>query len=156
MAVCYLLGGRPYRSAAQQTTFAQDGYLMGVVRAHGLDAVIQRDGDLLAAIFTTGCASALLAGLLVEDGKPWSREDATANAARFDRLTAQEEKDQLLAALEGLLAGFFPIGARSSTASPTSSAGKGTRRSRRATARETAAASGSSSSPPSPSTPASA
>jgi hypothetical protein len=34
MAVCYMLGGRPYRSAAQQTTFALDGYLMGVVRAN--------------------------------------------------------------------------------------------------------------------------
>lgn len=110
-----MLGGRAYGSAATQTTFAQDGYLMGVVRANKLDVAINRDEDLLAAIFVAGCASALLAGLLTEDRKPWSVADAKANALYFDGLTADEDKSQLLAALEGLLAGFFLGGGRSST-----------------------------------------
>lgn len=160
----YLLGGRAFGSAATQTTFAQDGYLMGVVRANKLDVAINRDEDLLAAIFQTGCASALLAGLLTEDRKPWSREDALKNAAHFDSLTAAEDKAALLAALEGLLAGFFHDAGRSSTPSTATSSTRPPRKTQvrgrkprpPALTQSSAAATGSPSSPPSPSAPASA
>lgn len=154
----YLLGGRSFRSAATQTTFAQDGYLMGVVRANKLDTAINRDEDMLAAIFTAGCASALLSALLVEDGKTWSRETALANVTHFDGLTADDEKALLVAALERLLIRFFPAGGSSSKASPTSSReGAPRRRPRRRTVAMPAitAESGPDSSPTSPSTPAS-
>ena len=149
-----MLGGRAYRSAAQQTTFAQDGYVMGVVRTHQLDDVINRGEDLLAAVFSSGSAASLLSGVLVEDGQVWSRERAIANARHFDALTAPEDKAALLAAMEGLLAGFFLDASPSSTDSPTSSGEAGTRRrrSRRARTRTTAADTGSASSPVSPTT----
>jgi hypothetical protein len=121
MAEAYVLGGRPYRSPAQQPTFAQRGYLMGTLRTHKIDVAINKDADVLAAIFSTGCASALLSGLLVEDGAAWTREKAIKNAAYFDGLTTDDDFTALCAALESLLAGFFPLTGSSSTASPTSS-----------------------------------
>ena len=154
-----MLGGRAYGSAAQQPTFAQRGFLMGAVRANGLDKVINRDGDLLGAILDTGSASRLLAGLLTEDGTAWTRENALANAAYFDGLTSEEDFAQLLSALESLLAGFFAPSGTSSTPSPTSSGRRRkTSAEKRATIRATKltsdSAAGPTSAPPSPSTPA--
>lgn len=136
MANGYLLGGRAYRSAATQPTFAQRGFIMGTLRTNGIDAVINRDGDVLGAVLDTGCATKLLAGVLVEDGNAWSREAAVTNAAFFDGLTSEEDFTALCTAVEALLVGFFSQpNAGSSTASPTSSAPsakakRGTRRPR--------------------------
>jgi hypothetical protein len=157
MAEVFMLGGRAYRSAATAPTFAQRGFLMGVTRTHALDATIARDGDLLAAIFSAGCASTLLAALLVETDNAWTREAAIKNAAFFDGLTADEDHAALLAALEGLLAGFFPPSGTSSPDSPTSSTraatGKAARKPRRRRVAMPAidTASSPTSSPPSPS-----
>lgn len=115
-----MLGGRAYGSAATQTTIAQSGYLMGVLRKHGLDRVINKDGDLLGAVMEAGCASALVAGLLTEDRKSWTRDEALKNAAFFDALPNDDNK-VFWDALALLLADFFVPGGSSSTASPTSS-----------------------------------
>lgn len=159
MANAYLLGGRAYRSAAQQTTFQHDAYLMALLRRHKLVEVIEADGDLLGAILASGEAAELLSALLVEDGKAWNPTDAKANVGYFNALTDQESKAQLTDALILLLADFFAPGGSSSTASPTSS----TRRPRRKTASrgsrvpvpaptpQTATENGPTSSPPSPS-----
>lgn len=154
-----MLGGRAFGSAAQQPTFAQRGFLMGAVRANGLDRVIARDGDLLGAILDTGSASKLLAGLLTEDGKPWDRETALANATFFDGLTDEADHDQLLSALEALLAGFFVNREGSSTPSPTSSGRRRKtsaekRAAHRARKQTSDSVAGPTSAPPSPSTPA--
>lgn len=159
----YLLGGRAYGSAATQPTIAQSGYLMGVLRKHGLDKVIGRDGDLLGAVLEAGCASQLVAGLLTEDRRPWKRDEALKNAEFFDSLTDEASHAEFWGALSRLLPDFFPHGGSSSTASPTSS----TRRGRKTEARprkprlparppESSTTSGLPSSPSSPSAPASA
>lgn len=156
MAQVYTLGGRYFDPAAKQVTFAQRGFVMGTVRANGIDKVITRDGDVLGAILDSGCAAKLLAGLLTEDGRPWTREDALANATHFDGLTEDADIEQLLSALESLLAGFFVNRGSSSTASPTSSAPaarKTRRRTRPAVTPPSDSATGPTSAPPSPSTP---
>lgn len=160
----YMLGGRAYGSAATQTTFAQDGWIMGLFRKHGFGKVVARDGDLLGAVLEAGAAAPLLAGLLTEDRTPWSREAAVKNAAYFDGLADPADKQALLDALALLLADFFVPGGSSSTASPTSSTRRRSQRAKGnarksilpATTRSDSAASGPTSSPPSPSAPASA
>ena len=159
----YLLGGRAYGSAATQPTFAQRGWLMGLMREHKLDRVIDRNGDLLTAVLKAGCASDLLAGLLTEDRKPWHREDAEKNAAYFDGLTEPSDAQQLLDALAFLLADFFPHRGSSSTASPTSStrpprqtASRGRKPRRPVTTPESSTETSPASSPPSVSAPAGA
>ena len=153
-----MLGGRAYGSAAQRPTFAQRGYVMGVLRTTGLDRVIAKDGDLLGAILDAGCASKLLAGLLTEDGKPWDRETALATAAFFDGLTSDEDYDAYLSAVEALLAGFLVHRGTSSTPSPTSSRRRKSSAEKRAASRAkkltSDSAAGPTSAPPSPSTPA--
>lgn len=159
MVADYVLGGRGYVSAAHTPTFAQRGYLMGVVRANGLDRVIAKDGDLLGAILSAGCASTLLAGLLVESGTAWTRDAALTNATFFDGLTDEADHDQLLSALEALLAGFFVNREGSSTPSPTSSGRRRKtsaekRAAHRARKQTSDSVAGPTSAPPSPSTPA--
>jgi hypothetical protein len=157
-----MLGGRPYRSAAQQTTIAQSGYLMAVLYKHGLNPVIDRGGDLFGAILDAGCAAELVAALVTEDGKPWSRDDAIRNAALFNALP-NDENSEFWTALSQLLTDFFPLGGSSSPASPTSStrpprqtAARGRKPRRPATTPENSTASGPTSPPTSPSAPAGA
>jgi hypothetical protein len=155
-----MLGGRAYRSAAQQPTFAQSGYLRGLLLTHGLYPVIESGGDVLAAIYTAGCESALIAGLIVEDGRSWSREAAAKNAQFFEGLTDAAEHAQLDDALALLLSNFTTPKGISNEASPTFSAdtpkGKRKTRRRRAETPPSAAGSGSMSSPVSPTSTASA
>jgi hypothetical protein len=132
---------------------------MGALRTHGIDRVISKDGDVLGAILDAGCASKLLAGLITEDGRKWTRDEALSNVAFFDGLTDDTEYEQYLAALESLLAGFFPRSGSSSTASPTSSRARRKtsaekRAARRAMTPPSDSATGPTSAPPSPSTPA--
>jgi hypothetical protein len=154
-----MLGGRAYGSAATQPTIAQAGYLMGVLREHGIDKVIARDGDVLGAVLKAGCASALVAGLVTEDRAPWTRESAAKHAAFFDALP-NEENAAFWDALAILLSDFFVPRGSSKTASPTSSTRPrrktGAERKqalRPATTPENATAITSASSLPSPSTP---
>lgn len=151
-----MLGGRPYRSAAQQpTTFQHDAHVMALLRKHAaVFKAVESDGDVLGALLTAEPAS-FLAAFLVEDGKAWSVEDAGANAAFFNGLTDPESKAALLDAITVLLNDFFVAGGSSSTASPTSSdAPTGRRRRPRrrpALTPSSDTASGPPSSPPSPS-----
>ena len=163
MALAYLLGGRPYRSAAQQPTWRQGNWTMALLRRHpAVTKAIDSGGDVLLALLETQESARFLAGWLVEDGQPWTTEGAERNAAYFDALTDPEGQAALYDALTILLSDFLALGGSSSTASPTSSAptsqtGKrGSRRRPRATTPPPSPASGPTSSPPSPSTPESA
>lgn len=116
-----VLGGRVF-APAEGTTFDQDGYLQAVLYTHRLHDTIEAGGDLLGAVLASGAASPLLAGLLVEDGQPWTPEGAKANRAFFGALTDPGEKAQLSGMLETLLLDFFVVAGKSSPASPPSSA----------------------------------
>lgn len=116
-----MLGGRVYSSAAQQTTFEQDAYLMALLRTHRIAETIDADGDVLAAVLRSGQIAEFLAALLVVDGTEWSRAAADLNAKTFNSLTDPADKAKLFVAVESLLAGFFPLGGTSSASSPTSS-----------------------------------
>ena len=52
----------------------------------------QRPEDLLTQILLSGRTHHILAGILTEEGKVWSRAAADANAARFAAITDPEEK----------------------------------------------------------------
>jgi hypothetical protein len=164
VAIAYMLGGRPYRSAAQQPTWRQGNWTMALLRRHpAVTRAIDSNGDVLGALLDTDQSAEFLAGWLVEDGETWSPEVARKNSAYFNGLTDPEGHAQLYDALTILLADFLALGGSSSTASPTSSGqsarktGKrGSRRRPPAPTPPTSLASGPTSSPPSPSTPASA
>lgn len=76
--------------------------------------------SLVLALYRSDRTFDWLAGVLVEEGKPWSKSAAAANAQRFARATSKSS----IKAMQGLVAesliGFFVAGLASFGTSPSS------------------------------------
>jgi hypothetical protein len=126
------LDGRNFRSITQALTASQDAYILAHLRAGGcieilsdLDGVKrtqeQRAADLLTQILMSGRTHHILAGILTEEGKAWTRKDADANAERFAAITDAGEKTLMRSSIVSFVIGFFSLGAPSSETSQKSS-----------------------------------
>jgi hypothetical protein len=128
------LDGREFRPIDQALAAAQDDYILVILRRSGAlelltkipkDASLAdralRAGELVTIVLESGLNHRLLAGMLTEVGKKWTREEAERNAARFAEITDGEEKLTMHRRLVGFIVSFFPSGEPSSMTSPNSS-----------------------------------
>lgn len=129
------LDGREFSEVDHTITAAQNDYIIGHLRAAGaLEALAgldptQRDvdtigkpaADFVTRIYLTGRKSFILAGLLTEAGKPWSRAEADRNAAKFDQITNLEEITTMGKIIAEIVIVFFQSAGRSLQSSPKSS-----------------------------------
>lgn len=123
------LDGRNFRFVSQSLTAAQDDYIIGHLRRCGaIEALAnesvpaeRRAEDLLTRVMLAGETSAVLAGVLVQEGKHWTREAAERNAQRFASITDEGEKIAMRDMLIGFVIGFFDFARRSAATSRKSS-----------------------------------
>lgn len=129
------LDGREFSEVDQSITAAQNDYVIGHLRAAGaLEAPAgldpsQRDAttiekpaaDFVTRIYLTARKSFILAGLLTEVGKSWTRAEADRNAAKFDQITDLEEIALMGKLIAEIVIVFFQSAGRSLQSSPKSS-----------------------------------
>jgi hypothetical protein len=130
------LDGREFSEAGHSVTAAQYDYIVGQLHAAGAREALagldptQRDAtttiekpaaDFVTRIYLTGRKSFILAGLLTEVGKHWTRVDADRNAAKFDQITDVEEIATMGKSIAGIAIVFFQSAGRSLRSSPKSS-----------------------------------
>jgi hypothetical protein len=129
------LDGRDFSEVDHSITAAQNDYIVGHLRAAGaLEALAGLDPerppntidepparDFVTRIYLTGRKSFIVAGLLTETGKTWTRVEADRNAAKFDQLTDLEEIKTLAGCVAGIVILFFQSAGRSLQSSPKSS-----------------------------------
>jgi hypothetical protein len=126
------LDGRKFFSITQSLTANQDDYILAHLRLSGAIEVLsdldgktrtkeQRAEDLLTQILLSGRTHQILAGMLTEDGKVWSRASADANAARFAGISDFDEKNAMRSVIVTFVIGFFSFGGPSSETSQKSS-----------------------------------
>jgi len=129
------LDGREFQAIDNAVTAAQNDYTIGNLRAAGAlevlaglnpqkrdaDSISKPANDYLTRIFLTGRKGFILAGLLTEVGKTWTRAEADRNAARFDQITDLEEIQTMAAILSELVITFFQRAGTSSPSFPKSS-----------------------------------
>jgi hypothetical protein len=122
------LDGREFSDVDQNITAAQNDYVIGHLRAAGaLEALAgldpaQRDvtaidkpsADFVTRIYLTGRKSFILAGLLTENGKTWTRVEADRNAARFDAITDLEQIAKMGSLISEVVIVFFQSAGTSS------------------------------------------
>jgi hypothetical protein len=121
------LAGRTFRRATS-TTVDQDAYVTKRLRDSGLAKILDdfdpRTDDLLALnerivweAYERGVMYEVLAGILVEDGVPWTRSRAAANAAMIAARTDHAEKAVILTSSADFLFDFFTVAAAFSAGS---------------------------------------
>jgi hypothetical protein len=129
------LDGRDFSEVDHSITAAQNDYVIGHLRAAGaLEALAgldpsQRDAttiekpaaDFVTRIYLTGRKSFILAGLLTESGRTWTRAEADRNAAKFDLITDLEEMATMGKLIAEIVIIFFQSAGRSLQSSPKSS-----------------------------------
>lgn len=129
------LNGRDFSEVDHSITAAQNDYIVGHLRAAGaLEALAgldpeQRDAttiekpaaDFVTRIYLTGRKSFILAGLLTETGKTWTRADADRNAATFQQITDVEDIANMAKMIAEIVIIFFQSAGRSLQSSPKSS-----------------------------------
>jgi hypothetical protein len=128
------LDGRRFQGITQALTAAQDDWILVILRRSGtLDLLSkvpknatdqergERADELVTTVLESGRNHHLLAGLLTEPGKKWTREEAERNAARFADITDAAEKLAMHKFLVQFIVGFFQSGEPSSMTSPNSS-----------------------------------
>jgi hypothetical protein len=126
----FTLDGRQFFGVKQNLTAAQDNYLLYWLGQAGATDVLLNLASgvkpesnaiaLLQKILGSGYASNVLAGVLTESEKKWSRDEAGRNAKIFDDITDVGEKTIMRSALVGLVADFFLLAEVSRTTSPKS------------------------------------
>jgi hypothetical protein len=129
-----ILDGRTFQGITQALTAAQDDYVLVILRRSGALSLLskvpnnatdqdraERADELVTAVLESGRNHHLLAGLLTEPGKKWTRDEAERNAARFADITDAAEKIAMHKYLVQFIVGFFPSGEPSSMTSPNSS-----------------------------------
>jgi hypothetical protein len=89
-----------------------------IARGDKSDGIAQR---LLRKILKSGRASDLLAGLLTEKGKRWTRSDALRNAEMFADIRDSDAQIKMRNEVVSFVFGFFLSGEASSKTSPKSS-----------------------------------
>lgn len=120
-----VLGGRIFR-VAQETTARQDDWVLCATADAGLERLDVPEGTdqaeaVTLAAFRSGCADRILAGVLVEEGAPWTAEAAERNAIAFGALTNDVDKRTRRRVLVTALARFFWPALVSLPSSPKSS-----------------------------------
>jgi len=129
------LDGREFIGIDHSITAAQNDYVIGHLRAAGALEVLagldlkQTEGsaldrareDLVTRIFLSGRKSFILAGLLVETGKTWTRVEADRNAGRFDQTTDADDQELMTSAVVRAVIDFFRFAGTSSKSFPRSS-----------------------------------
>lgn len=123
------LDGREFSDVDHDITAAQNDYIIGHLRAAGalealaglnlkedlsLDQVEKPAKDFVTRIYLTGRKSFILAGLLTEVGKKWTRAEADRNAAKFDAITDLEEITAMGAIIANVVLVFFQFAGKSS------------------------------------------
>jgi hypothetical protein len=98
------LDGRNFHGVTEALAAIQDDYVLTQLQRSGVLGLLthttalsdeqreERAIETQARIVESGRKYKLLAGLLTEEGKTWTREDADKNAARFAAITDAEEK----------------------------------------------------------------
>jgi len=127
------IDGREFEGTTQQITAAQNDYIIGQLRAAGaLEVLAQMDPqnseeaigkarvELVTRIFLSGRKSRILAGVLTEVGKRWTRVEADRNAERFDDVTDPQDLERMTAAVVRVVIDFFASVGKSSASSPRS------------------------------------
>ena len=126
------LDGREFSSVSQAITAAQDDYIVVYLNESGATMVLHEKATndeqrkikaqrLLQTILKSGLTNYILAGILTEKGKKWTRQEADANAIRFAEITDRKEQAFMRSAIVAFVIGFFRSGEASSTTSPKSS-----------------------------------
>ena len=115
----YTIDGMIYR-IIENTTMANDFYVMKQLRESGLADLLQTDmtpenlaTGIIAVAVDSGIPLALLGGIMLPEGIPdeqWTPEHAAATAARLAIITAPEDKAQIQNIIVGAVAAFFAAG----------------------------------------------
>jgi hypothetical protein len=114
------LGGRTY-VPVKNSTIEHDFWLMGQIRAAGLDEVHVRPDErpedfavrLLRDVINSGRVFLLLGGLLIPEGvasEDWTPEIAEDTAGTLKKLTTPDDKEKVREQVISLLIGFFETG----------------------------------------------
>jgi hypothetical protein len=131
------LDERDFVSVDQGLTMAQNDYVLVLLEEIGSEEgetaydivarIARKDKSpnlgqrLLRTILKSGRASELLAGLLTEQGKRWTRREALRNAEIFAEIRDNVAQVAMRGALVSFVIGFFQFGPKSSQTSPKSS-----------------------------------
>ena len=124
------LDGRSFQGPAQDLTAARDQYINARLRQTDAYPIIQRitpenfercGQDLLTNIMLRGMSFELLAGLLNEVGRPWSKAEADRNALAFAAITDMSEKFAMQSRLVQFVMFFMESARLSSPSFPSSS-----------------------------------
>jgi hypothetical protein len=140
------LDGRDFLSVDQGLTMAQSDFVLVLldeigVEHPGADGKIETAADLIAKrargdkstdlaqrllhkILKSGRTSELLAGLLTEQGKKWTRREAIRNGEIFAEITDKNAQVTMRSVIVSFVIGFFQSGEALSTTSPKSSGPK--------------------------------
>jgi hypothetical protein len=121
------LDGRKFRVDVRSAAVGQGDYLAQHLRAAGVtgppqalkDATRPKErivDDLVTQILAGEQKSYILAGCLSEKGRAWTRSEADANAARFDRITNVSEKAAMQTCLAECVARVVLVWTNGSTA----------------------------------------
>jgi hypothetical protein len=118
--------GRKFK-ITEATSSRQDMWVMTRLDQAGLEVIAATYNtpdklDVLAqkcveAAYENGTLYEILAGILVEDGKKWTRENALANAEYFGELTNKNDKAALHGPLASILVLYFASGLASTLTS---------------------------------------
>jgi len=122
-----ILKGRTFRRATS-TSVDQDAYVTKRLRDSGLSTILQSfdpavddivslNERIIWEAFERGVMYEVLAGVLVEDGVPWSRATAAKNAMLMAQITDPSEKAPILSSVADFLFDFFAVAAAWSSAS---------------------------------------
>jgi hypothetical protein len=122
------LDGREFSGVEHKITAGQNDYLTGHLRVAGALEVLERfksspdnaREDLITRIYRSGEKPFVIAGLLTETGKKWSRLEADRNAARFDQITDPADLELMTAVVVRAVIDFFEY-AEISSRTPNSS-----------------------------------
>lgn len=126
-----VLSGRIFKKA-ESTTIDQDAYVIQRMRAAGISDLAakfdpKKQGlesfaeELLLAAFESGQLFEILAGTLVEEGVPWSRATAKANAEFFLTLKDKADKEAIYDRMAQVILDFLVVAAAWSNSSRKSS-----------------------------------
>jgi hypothetical protein len=128
------LDGREFEGLTQSLTARQNDYITVNLRLSGASEILatfeQTDSPETRAAKAESCVNRILesgrkykiiAGMLTEQGKKWTREQADKNAEIFGDLRDTDEQRTMNSELLAMIVGFFRFGEVSSPTSPTSS-----------------------------------
>lgn len=128
------LDGRSFLPVNESISAAQDDFIMLQLRRAGVNETLdllpenatfeQRSkagAEMYNRILESGRKYKLLGGLLTEEGKPWTEEEALRNAAIFSGLHTIDERVLMHRVVIRQVSGFLRFGEASSPTSPNSS-----------------------------------